>query len=550
MSADEYQHLIVEDKGSVRLIQLNRSPVNALSIDLFTELTRALVDAQFDGAIGAVVITGNERFFSAGADIKEMQDLTTADVRQSDFIGKYWSTLQSFEKPLIAAVAGKAFGGGFEQVLKCEHIIAADNAEFALPEVTLGTIPGDGGIQRLMHRIDPAKAVEMVVTGRFINAAEALEIGLVSQIVTVDMLIPRALALAAEVASSSEEYVSGNMRSVRAKLNGDTSFDSLEAIALTAIQTNTTVSPSAVHTALDVVQATLELSLFDALERGRELFYGTFDSPDFIEGRKAFTEKPRRAPIWVAATAPDESRDIIIDALSTGSWPASVDRFRANLPETGPVILTTAEAAKVLAHSKSDHSFCASLLIDAETTSVCRHLRIVVNGSEHSFADGLTEIKSDTGRSLVAEALPQTPHPERFIAGLYQGIKLPLSKPLDKAGNTIAHLVFTDFLGKREDFDRCATELASAVAAQKDFSVWQQLNGDNQFPLDLLLRVPPNPTEHFTRIQTIVEQNGCSRFYAEQRVYSLTERGRLGERLTENNIAWRKQNADRARLVI
>jgi len=250
------------------------------------------------------------------------------------------------------------------------------------------------------------------------------------------------------------------------------------------------------------------------------------------------------------AAIQDRSRDIIIKALSAGSWPDSVDHIWAALPESKPIILTKAEAMKVLAHSASDRSFCASLLLNDETAPICNRLKIVVNGAEHFFRDGLTEMDAATGKSLVADSLPQTAHPERFIAGLYQGLRLPLAKVLDEDGNTIAHLIFKEFASKGRDLERCTTELLGATTAQQEFSVWQQINRYGEFPLDLLLRVPPKPTEHFVHIQTIIEQDGCSRLENEGLVNTLTSRSRLGMRLTRNNTAWCVRHADQANLVL
>src|SRR3954454_7922281 len=199
-----YETILLERKGAVGLITLNRpQALNALSAALVRDLGAALDELEADDAIGAVVITGSEKAFAAGADIKEMATRTYMDVYLSDFITKKWGRVATCRKPVIAAVAGYALGGGCELAMMCDFILAADTAKFGQPEITIGTIPGSGGTQRLTRFVGKSKAMEMVLTGRTIDAAEAERCGLVSRIVPAADLLQEALKVAARIASLS-----------------------------------------------------------------------------------------------------------------------------------------------------------------------------------------------------------------------------------------------------------------------------------------------------------------------------------------------------------
>src|SRR5215469_13136649 len=199
-----YSTILVETRGSVGLITLNRpEALNALSAGLIRELGAALDAFEADDAVGAVVVTGSEKAFAAGADIKEMAERSYMDVYLSDFITKGWERITTCRKPIIAAVAGFALGGGCEVAMMCDTIIAAETAKFGQPEITLGVIPGSGGTQRLTRFVGKAKAMDMVLTGRMMDAAEAERSGLVSRIVAADRLMAEALAVAEKIGSMS-----------------------------------------------------------------------------------------------------------------------------------------------------------------------------------------------------------------------------------------------------------------------------------------------------------------------------------------------------------
>ena len=215
------------------------------------ELKQAYAAFHVDETIGAIVLTGSEKAFAAGADIKEMQPLDFADVYKSDFISG-WDEIAKARKPVIAAVSGFALGGGCELAMMCDFIIAADTAKFGQPEITLGVIPGMGGSQRLTRAVGKAKAMDMVLTGRMMDAAEAERSGLVSRIVPADKLIEEALAAAAKIASLSR--------------------------------------PS-VLMAKEAVNRALETTLEEGLRFERRLFHSLFATEDQKEGMAAFIEK-------------------------------------------------------------------------------------------------------------------------------------------------------------------------------------------------------------------------------------------------------------------
>jgi enoyl-CoA hydratase len=251
-----YETLIVETRGAVGLITLNRpQALNALNSTVLKELLQAYAAFEDDDAIGAIVLTGSERAFAAGADIKEMQPLDFADVYRRNFLGG-WDDVAKVRKPVIAAVSGFALGGGCELAMICDFIIASETAKFGQPEITLGVIPGMGGSQRLTRAVGKAKAMDMVLTGRIMDAAEAERAGLVSRVVAPDRLLDEALEAAAKIASLSR--------------------------------------PS-VLMAKEAVNRALETTLEEGLRFERRLFHSLFATEDQKEGMTAFIEKRKPA---------------------------------------------------------------------------------------------------------------------------------------------------------------------------------------------------------------------------------------------------------------
>jgi len=199
-----YEHILVETRGAVGLVTLNRpEALNALCAALIKELAAALDVFEADDEIGAIVLTGSEKAFAAGADIKEMAGRSYMDVYLSDFITVGWERVSTCRKPIVAAVAGYALGGGCEMAMMCDYIIAADSARFGQPEITIGAIPGAGGTQRLPRYVGKAKAMEMCLTGRMMDADEAERSGLVSRVVPVTELLDEAVKSATKVAAMS-----------------------------------------------------------------------------------------------------------------------------------------------------------------------------------------------------------------------------------------------------------------------------------------------------------------------------------------------------------
>jgi enoyl-CoA hydratase/carnithine racemase len=249
----DYQTLIVEDHEAVRLIRLNRpEALNALNAALMDELTAVLDQGEADPTLRCFVITGSDRAFAAGADIKEMASKSYADVLTEDFITRNWERVTRCRKPVIAAVAGYALGGGCELAMMCDFIIAAENARFGQPEINLGVTPGAGGTQRLTRFIGKSKAMDMVLTARMMDAAEAERCALVSRVVPLAELVPTALETAKKIAA---------------------------------------LSPLAVMMAKEMVNAAYETPLTEGVKLERRLFHSLFAFEDQKEGMAAFTEK-------------------------------------------------------------------------------------------------------------------------------------------------------------------------------------------------------------------------------------------------------------------
>ena len=207
-----YETLIVETPSvGVTLIRLNRpEALNALNSQLLAELSAALDVAEADPGVRCLVLTGSERAFAAGADIKEMSDKTYAQMFAMDFFGPAARRIEQFRKPIIAAVAGYALGGGCELAMLCDFIIAAETAKFGQPEINLGVMPGIGGTQRLTRFVGKSKAMERILTGRMMDAAEAERAGLVSRVVAADKLVEEAVAAATKIAGQSPLAVARN----------------------------------------------------------------------------------------------------------------------------------------------------------------------------------------------------------------------------------------------------------------------------------------------------------------------------------------------------
>ncbi len=200
----DYQNIIVETRDRVGLVTLNRpKQLNALNDALMDELGQALLAFDADDGIGAIVITGSEKAFAAGADIAAMAKWDYMDVYRTEYIGRNWETIRKVRKPVIAAVAGFALGGGCELAMMCDFVIAAENAKFGQPEIKLGVIPGAGGTQRLPRAVSKAKAMDLCLTARMMDAAEAERAGLVSRVVPFERLLDEALEAASTIASFS-----------------------------------------------------------------------------------------------------------------------------------------------------------------------------------------------------------------------------------------------------------------------------------------------------------------------------------------------------------
>ena len=256
--AAAYQNIATETRGRVGIIRLDRpKALNALCAELVRELGQALDAFEADPGIGCVVLTGSDKAFAAGADIKEMKDQTYQDVFLKDFITVGWEKVSQVRKPIIAAVAGYALGGGCEMAMMCDFIIASDTAKFGQPEITLGTIPGAGGTQRLPRFVGKSKAMDLVLTGRMMDAAEAERCGLVSRVVPLADLMNDAIATAEKIAG---------------------------------------MSLPATMVAKEAVNRAFETTLAEGVRFERRTFHATFGFDDRAEGMAAFADK--RKPAW------------------------------------------------------------------------------------------------------------------------------------------------------------------------------------------------------------------------------------------------------------
>ena len=252
-----YSSIITEIHDKAGLIRINRPKAhNALNVAVMSELVGALQEYDADDNIGAIVITGNEKAFAAGADIKEMTELSAVEMLIDDRI-KRWDIVASIQKPIIAAVSGWCLGGGNELAMACDMIIASESAKFGQPEIELGVIPGAGGTQRLTRAVGKQIAMEMVLTNRNLSAEEALQLGLIMRVVPDAQYLDEALKLANEIA---------------------------------------TKSPLATRFGKEMVNLAFETMLSDGLERERRSFYFLFSTEDQKEGMRAFMDK--RTPEW------------------------------------------------------------------------------------------------------------------------------------------------------------------------------------------------------------------------------------------------------------
>lgn len=216
-----YQNIIVNNQAGVGIVTLNRpKQLNALNSELMDELGTALKAFDADEAVGCMIITGSEKAFAAGADIGAMANYTFADVYKGDYITRNWEHIRNIRKPVIAAVSGFALGGGCELAMMCDFIIAADNAKFGQPEIKLGIIPGAGGTQRLPRAIGKAKAMDMALTGRMMDAVEAERSGLVSRVVPLDKLMDEAMGAALMICDFSQIAVMAAKESVNRAFEG------------------------------------------------------------------------------------------------------------------------------------------------------------------------------------------------------------------------------------------------------------------------------------------------------------------------------------------
>lgn len=252
-----YKNILIAMEASVAIIKLNRpQALNALSHELISELVDALKVCDCDEKIRVIILTGSDKVFAAGADIKEMSEETTVSIMLKDRLAT-WDQIRQIKKPIIAAVSGYALGGGCELVMSCDIVIASETAQFGQPEINIGVMPGAGGTQRLTRLVGKYKAMEMILTGSRLSAQEAKSLGLVNKVVPIELYLDEAKSMAHEIAAKA---------------------------------------PLAVRLAKESVLKGFELPLTEALEHERKNFYMLFSSADQKEGMKAFIEK--RAPVF------------------------------------------------------------------------------------------------------------------------------------------------------------------------------------------------------------------------------------------------------------
>lgn len=253
-----YEMILTEKRAGVGLITFNRpQAMNALNNQMMRELMDALEEFDEDDSVGAMVVTGNEKVFAAGADVKEMVNKTIEQMMDTDHVAVF-GRIRTIRKPVIAAVSGWALGGGCEVALSCDMIVASETAKFGQPEITIGVIPGAGGTQRLTRAVGKALAMEMILTNRTLTAQEAYQFGLVNRVVPVSDALGEALKLAEAVASGP---------------------------------------PLAVRAAKRMINQSYERFLADGLAEEKQVFYNLFGTEDQKEGMKAFVEK--RKPNWI-----------------------------------------------------------------------------------------------------------------------------------------------------------------------------------------------------------------------------------------------------------
>lgn len=257
VSNSAFENILTRQEGAVGIVQINRPKVlNALNQETMGEIVKALVDFDASDDIGCIVITGNERAFAAGADIKRMAEATPVSMLNNPFID-YWDRLRRISKPIVAAVSGYALGGGCELALACDMIIASESAKFGQPEINLGVIPGAGGTQRMARAVGKALAMEIVLNGRTLRAEEAAKHGLVNKVVPVELYLEEAVKFAGEIAARA---------------------------------------PVAVRLGKEAVNEAFETNLQAGLAFERRLFYMLFATEDQKEGMDAFLNK--RSADW------------------------------------------------------------------------------------------------------------------------------------------------------------------------------------------------------------------------------------------------------------
>jgi enoyl-CoA hydratase len=251
------EFILTRTEGRVGVIQFNRpKSLNALNNGLMSETAEAAEAFDADLDIGAIVITGNERAFAAGADIHEMAEASPASMLSGSTV-QFFDRISGISKPVVAAVSGYALGGGCEIAMSCDMIVASESAQFGQPEINIGVMPGAGGTQRMTHAVGKALAMEIVLNGRFLSAEEALRFGLVNRVVPVELYLEEAMRLAAEIAARA---------------------------------------PVAIRLAKEAVKAAFEMPLQSALDHERKLFYMLFSTEDQKEGMDAFINK--RPAAW------------------------------------------------------------------------------------------------------------------------------------------------------------------------------------------------------------------------------------------------------------